>query len=120
MISVPRTAQRRPHVEGEPVIIVVSPEANEADIQHIVTRVEETGRAAHRSTGVERTIIGVIGKDDPALQDLFESIAHVESVHRVTKPYKLVSRDFHPANSVIDVGYGVTIGGPELAVMAGP
>jgi 3-deoxy-7-phosphoheptulonate synthase len=51
---------------------------------------------------------------------MFETMPHVESVHRVTKPYKLVSRDFHPGDSVIEVGYGVTVGGRELAVMAGP
>ncbi|MGK2964676.1 MAG: 3-deoxy-7-phosphoheptulonate synthase [Tepidiformaceae bacterium] len=102
------------------MIIVVSPEASEADLQHIIDRIEESGRSAHLSRGTERTIIGVIGTDDPGLEDVFAAIAYVESVHRVTKPYKLVSRDFHPTNSVIDVGYGVTIGGTELAVMAGP
>ena len=102
------------------MIIVVSPEATPADLAHIVARIEETGRTAHVSVGTERSIIGVIGPDAPELQDMFESMPHVESVHRVTKPYKLVSRDFHPANSVIDVGRGVTVGGTELAVMAGP
>ena len=102
------------------MIIVVSPEATPADLAHIVARIEETGRTAHVSVGTERSIIGVIGPDAPELKDMFESMPHVESVHRVTKPYKLVSRDFHPANSVIDVGRGVTVGGTELAVMAGP
>ena len=102
------------------MIIVVSPEATPADLDHIIARIQETGRTAHLSVGTERSIIGVIGPDAPELKDMFESMPHVESVHRVTKPYKLVSRDFHPADSVIDVGYGVTVGGPELAVMAGP
>ena len=102
------------------MIIVVSPEATPADLAHIVARIEETGRTAHVSVGTERSIIGVIGPDAPELKDMFESMPHVESVHRVTKPYKLVSRDFHPANSVIDVSRGVTVGGTELAVMAGP
>ena len=102
------------------MIIVVSPEATPDDLDHIVARVEETGRQAHLSVGTERSIIGVIGPDDPSLQDAFEALPHVESVHRVTKPYKLVSRDFHPANTVVDVAQGVTIGGTELAVMAGP
>jgi 3-deoxy-7-phosphoheptulonate synthase len=102
------------------VIIVVSPEASPADIDAIVARVEETGRQAHLSIGTERSIIGVIGPDAPELQDMFESMPHVESVHRVTKPYKLVSREFRPTSSVIDVGLGVSVGGTELAVMAGP
>ena len=102
------------------MIIVVSPEATPDDIDVIVARIEETGRQAHLSVGTERSIIGVIGSDDPALQDAFESLPHVESVHRVTKPYKLVSREFHPNNTIVDVGHGVTVGGTELAVMAGP
>jgi len=102
------------------VIIVVSPEATPEDLDHIIARIEETGRQAHLSVGTERSIIGVIGPDAPELQDMFETMPHVESVHRVTKPYKLVSRDFHPANSVVDVGRGVLVGAHELAVMAGP
>ncbi|MEO6398865.1 MAG: 3-deoxy-7-phosphoheptulonate synthase, partial [Tepidiformaceae bacterium] len=102
------------------MIIVVSPEATPEDLDQIVARIQETGRTAHVSVGTERSIIGVIGVDAPELQDMFESMPHVESVHRVTKPYKLVSRDFHPADSIIEVGYGVNVGGPELAVMAGP
>ncbi len=102
------------------MIIVVSPEASPEEIDQIVARIEETGRQAHLSVGTERTIIGVIGTDAPELQDMFETMHHVESVHRVTKPYKLVSRDFHPPDSIIGVGGGVTVGGPELAIMAGP
>ena len=102
------------------MIIVVSPEATASDIQAIVARIEETGRQAHLSVGTERSIIGVIGPDAPELQDMFETMPHVESVHRVTKPYKLVSREFRADRSIIDVGLGVHVGGTELAVMAGP
>jgi 3-deoxy-7-phosphoheptulonate synthase len=102
------------------VIIVVSPDASPEDLDLIVRRVEETGHQAHISVGTERSIIGVIGPDAPELQDMFETMPHVESVHRVTKPYKLVSREFRAGPSVIDVGYGVSVGGVELAIMAGP
>ena len=102
------------------MIIVVSPEATPQDIDRIVARVHESGRQTHLSTGSERTIIGVIGPDIPELQDMFESVPHVESVHRVTKPYKLVSREFRPNDTVIDVGHGVSVGGNEIAIMAGP
>ncbi|GAB4335959.1 MAG: 3-deoxy-7-phosphoheptulonate synthase [Dehalococcoidia bacterium] len=102
------------------MIIVLSPNATQEDIDHIVARIHETGRQAHISTGTERRIIGVIGPDVPALQDMFETMEHVESVHRVTKPYKLVSREFKPDNTLVDVGHGVTVGGTQLAIMAGP
>ena len=85
-----------------------------------MARIEETGRQPHRSVGTERSSNGVIGPDDPSLRDTCDALPHVESVHRVTKPYKLVSRDFQPANTIVDVGLGVTVGGTELAVMAGP
>ncbi len=102
------------------MIIVVTPDATPEHIQHIIDRVEETGRTTHVSAGTERTIIGVIGPDLPELQDMFETMPHVEAVHRITKPYKLVSREFRPGNSIVDVGKGVTIGGEALVVMAGP
>lgn len=102
------------------MIIVLSPEATPEDVEYIVARIEATGRQAHLSEGTERRIIGVIGPDAPELQDMFETLPHVESVHRVTKPYKLVAREFRPIGTVIDVGHGVRLGGPELAVMAGP
>ena len=102
------------------MIIVLAESANEADIRHVVDRIEESGRSAHLSRGVERTIIGVIGPDDPAMQDMFETLRGVESVHRVTKPYHLVSREFHPSGTIVDCGRGVSVGGTELAVMAGP
>jgi 3-deoxy-7-phosphoheptulonate synthase len=102
------------------VIIVVSPNATPDDLDVIIKRIEESGRQAHLSVGQERTIVGVIGSDEPGLEDIFLALPHVESVHRVTRPYKLASRDFHPADSVIDVGFGVAIGGPQLTIMAGP
>ncbi|MCC6383312.1 MAG: 3-deoxy-7-phosphoheptulonate synthase [Dehalococcoidia bacterium] len=102
------------------MIIVVSPEATAEDVDRIVARIQESGRQAHLSVGTERSIIGVIGPDSPELQDMFETLPHVESVHRVTKPYRLVSREFQPHSSVVPVGKGVTVGGAELAVMAGP
>ena len=102
------------------MIIVLAANTTEADIRHIVDRIEESGRSAHLSRGTERTIIGVIGQDEPAMQDMFETLPGVESVHRVTKPYRLVSREFRPAGSIVDCGHGVMVGGPQIAVMAGP
>lgn len=102
------------------MIVVVKPGTSKEAVQQIVDRIEESGRQAHLSIGTERTIIGVIGPDLPVLQDMFETMAGVEAVHRVTKSYKLVSREFRGGDSEIDVGRGVTVGGNELAVMAGP
>lgn len=98
----------------------MSPSATQAEIQHVVQRLEEDGWSAEISTGTERTVIGVIGTGfPPDYQERFEVMPGVESATRISKPYKLTSRDFKPAPTVIDVG-GVRIGGGEFVVMAGP
>ncbi len=102
------------------MIIVLSPHASEDAIDQVVARVRETGRDVNVSRGTERLVIGVIGPDAPELQNMFATMPQVESVHRVTKPYKLVSREFQPTDTVIEVGQGVTVGGPQIAVIAGP
>jgi 3-deoxy-7-phosphoheptulonate synthase len=71
------------------------------------------------SQGVERTIIGVVGQIYPELQDMLEMVHGVDEVIRVSKPYKLSSREFHPLDTTVKVG-DVTIGGEEVVVMAGP
>ena len=70
------------------MIIVVSPEATPEDLDHIIARIEESGRKAHLSVGTERAIIGVIGPDAPELQDMFETMPHVASVHRYSAAKK--------------------------------
>src|SRR5690606_21199163 len=74
------TAHTQPRAkQEEPMIVVVSPEATQDDIASIVRRIEDSGRQAHISVGTERTIIGVIGPELPELQDMFETLPHVES-----------------------------------------
>jgi 3-deoxy-7-phosphoheptulonate synthase len=101
------------------MIIVLKKDATQKDIDHIIAKVKEIGLEPHISVGVEKTIIGVVGDDDKMINVPVESFNGVEQVIRVTKPYKLASRDFHPHNTVIDIGT-VKIGSEELAIMAGP
>ncbi|HRW49691.1 MAG TPA: 3-deoxy-7-phosphoheptulonate synthase, partial [Caldilinea sp.] len=78
------------------------------------------GYKVHLSRGEARTIIGVIGADEHLIQNsTFEVMDGVERTMRVMQPYKLASRDFSEANTVIDVN-GVKIGGSKIIVMAGP
>jgi 3-deoxy-7-phosphoheptulonate synthase len=94
--------------------------ATEADIQHVLERLEQDGWRGEVSQGAERTVIGVIGTGfPPDYQDNFEILPGVESATRISKPYKLASRDFKPTNTVIDVN-GVLIGSGDFVVMAGP
>ncbi len=101
------------------MIIVMKHRATAAEIGTVVSQVEIHGYKAHLSQGTERTIIGVVGDDRPLENHEFELLPGVEQVVRILKPFKLASRDFHPENTVFDVR-GVTIGGPEIVVIAGP
>ena len=101
------------------MIIILKPEATEAEIALVVKKIESFGLAAHISKGTERTIVGAIG-DERALQEgPLEAFPFVEEVLPILKPYKLASREFKPGGSVVNVG-GVPVGGPQVVVMAGP
>ncbi|MDD5561429.1 MAG: 3-deoxy-7-phosphoheptulonate synthase [Candidatus Omnitrophica bacterium] len=102
------------------MIIVLRPEATEAEVSHIIDKVKTLGLTPHVSKGAERTIIGVIGPEDILRVTPLEVFPGVEKVIPVLSPYRLVSREFKKEDSVIELGKGVKIGGRELVVMAGP
>ena len=102
------------------MIIVLKPDATQAQIDHIIEKVKSIGLTAHVSKGTERTIIGVIGPEDVLRATPLEVFAGVENVLPVLAPYKLVSREFRKENSVIELGRGVKIGGEKIVMMAGP
>jgi 3-deoxy-7-phosphoheptulonate synthase len=93
--------------------------SSDKDIDSVVKRIESAGLKTHVSQGVERTIIGVVGQIYPELQDMLEMVHGVDEVIRVSKPYKLSSREFHPLDTTVKVG-DITIGGKDIVVMAGP
>ena len=101
------------------MIIVMQAKASEADIRHVVERIEGLGLKAHLSKGVERTVIGVIGDERLIKREQLSLLPQVEDVIPVLKPYKLASRAFQPADTVVDVA-GVKIGGGKLVMIAGP
>lgn len=101
------------------MIVVMKVGSSDKDVSDVVKRIESAGLTTHVSQGVERTIIGVVGQIFPELQDMLEMLHGVDEVIRVSKPYKLSSREFHPLDTTVKVG-GVTIGGKEIVVIAGP
>ena len=101
------------------MILVVKPDATAAQIEHILERIAELGFKPHLSRGEQRTIIGVIGDERKPQAETLEAIPGVEQVLRVLKPFKLASREFQKADSIIKVGK-IRIGGGHLAVIAGP
>jgi len=101
------------------MIIVLKPGATQAEIDHVIEKVQAAGCTPHLSRGVERTIIGAIG-DETALRNIpLEILPGVDQVMQIQKPYKMVSREFKTEPSVIGID-GVMLGGKRLHVMAGP
>ncbi len=101
------------------MIIVMESRATQEDVQNVLERIEKLGLKPHLSRGTERTIIGVIGDERLINREQLSLLPHVENVIPVLKPYKLASREFQPANSIVDVA-GVKVGGEEVVIMAGP
>ena len=111
---------------------------DDKDIDNVLTFLENHGLSGHPSRGVERTIIGVlgavgpsgtpgsIGGINPTLGESLECLPCVDSVLRVSKPYKLASREFHPEDTRVSIPVpcvslgSVQIGGSEVVMMAGP
>lgn len=102
------------------MIIVMQQHAKPQEVEAVVTRVEDMGYKVHLSRGEARTIIGIIGADEHAIQQTsFEAMEGVEKTMRVMQPFKVASRDFSQENSVIKVR-DVEFGGNKIVVMAGP
>ncbi|MFZ2360939.1 MAG: 3-deoxy-7-phosphoheptulonate synthase [Anaerolineae bacterium] len=101
------------------MIIVMRASASVKEIEHVTSRIDELGFQVHLSQGAERTIIGVIGDERPLDRAMFEVMEGVERTVSILPPYKLASREWRPEGSVITVG-NASIGGPRLAMMAGP
>lgn len=101
------------------MIVIAGVQTPEEHILAIVEVIEKEGLQAHVSRGSDRTIIGLIGSVEPKLAEHLRQMKGVENVVKISKSYKLASRDFHPENTVISIK-GVNIGGDELVIMGGP
>lgn len=101
------------------MIIVLKPGTTTAQKKHLISKMQELGFKTMVSEGVERTIVGLIGEEDLLRTLPIEAMPGVEKVMQVLKPYKLVSREFKPADTVITLG-NVTIGGNKVVMAAGP
>src|SRR5271166_575438 len=103
------------------MLVVMQAHATEAQVRAVCQKIEALGYRAHSIPGAERTAIGITGNKGEVEPGTLEEMSGVQEVIRVTKPYKLVSRDFKEENTVVRfAGSDATIGGPALAIMAGP
>jgi 3-deoxy-7-phosphoheptulonate synthase len=102
------------------VIIVMSHQATEPQVNAVVERVKEIGLRVELSRGEDRVVVGVIGSNAYAYREAFSHLPGIQEIIPITKPFKLASREFRPEDTVVDVG-GVRIGGREpVVMMAGP
>ncbi len=101
------------------MVVVMAPEATDEDVARVVERVEGVGGEAFVSKGVVRTIIGLVGDIDSFHHLNLRTMPGVADVHRISDPYKLVSRQHHPTRSTVWVG-GVPIGPDTFTFIAGP
>src|SRR5437879_6663665 len=101
------------------MLIVMKPSATARDIDAVVNVIEAIGLRAHAMPGATRTAIGLTGNEGPIDGRRFENLPGVAEVIRVTKPYKLITLDLRPDKTMVRMG-DATIGGGELAIIAGP
>lgn len=101
------------------MLIVLNNNATEENVQGVIERVKSLGLRAEPIPGATRTAIGVLGNTGYIDADALGQLPGVKEIIHVTKPYKLVSREWKDEDTVIDVG-GVKIGGGNFTVIAGP
>ncbi len=102
------------------MLIVMRHGAPEEDIRRVVSTVEEMGYQARPMPGRQRTTVGLVGNDGRVDSSRLAALPNVQEVIHVTKPYKQVSREWKPESTIVRLPNGLTIGGDEVVVMAGP
>ena len=102
------------------MIVAMQDRATEDEIQAVVERMMEIGFNVHRTTGTVQTILAGVGTPGAFSHEDFEVLAGVAEVIRISSPYKLAGRSFRPEGTIVRFPNGVTIGGGEVVVMAGP
>jgi len=101
------------------MVIIMKPNSTAEQIEDVVNAVKSHGLTPHLTQGVETTIIAAVGEFHAPTLDPFEVLDGVESVKRISQPFKLGSRQVHPENSVFPID-GFSVGGKDIAIIAGP
>ncbi len=103
------------------MLVVMQAHATEEQVRAVCQKIETLGYRAHAIPGAERTAIGITGNQGEVEPGALDEMPGVQEVIRVTKPYKLVSRDIKSDNTIVRfAGTDAAIGGPALAIIAGP
>jgi 3-deoxy-7-phosphoheptulonate synthase len=102
------------------MIVEMRKRAPQVEIDDVVLKAKSLGFSVQLNLGTDKTVIAILGGNTGQIStDIFAVLPGVESVTRIMKPYKLVSREFKPRNTIVKVG-NISIGGNKLVVMAGP
>lgn len=101
------------------MIVVMKKGATQAEIDACIKEIEEAGNKVSLAPGESQVVIGIVGDKSKLLGKPLSTLPGVEKVVEVSSPYKLVSREFHPSDSVFDIE-GVKIGGGHICIIAGP
>lgn len=101
------------------MIVVLKPKTTDKDISKVVNLAKKFGFDVNISKGAEKTIIGIIGENVYERRESFEALNCVEEIVAVLKPFKLVSREFHPEDTVINIG-DANLGNGNFEFIAGP
>lgn len=102
------------------MILTLKAGVSKKEIDQIIRKIKDLGFSPSISKGTERVVIGVIGDNAIVHKDKFETLDSVDFVTRISKPYKLVSREFKKVNTIVSIGKKVKIGGKEIVMIGGP
>ncbi|HEX6816396.1 MAG TPA: 3-deoxy-7-phosphoheptulonate synthase [Gemmatimonadaceae bacterium] len=102
------------------MLVVMKHGASQAEVDAVVAVIEEMGYEARPMPGAQRTAVGLVGNDGRVDGSRIEALSGVAQVIHVTQPYKQVSREWKPDNTIVNIAPGVSVGGNEVVVIAGP
>jgi len=102
------------------MLVVMKHGATEAEVDAVVAVIEEMGYQARPMPGAQRTAVGLVGNDGRVDASRISALSGVVQVIHVTQPYKQVSREWRPENTIVSIAPGVDVGGSEVVIMAGP
>src|SRR3954468_15329729 len=102
------------------MIVAMQQHASAEQIQKVIERLTDLGFEVHRSTGAAQTVLGAVGAQvDFDVRDI-EVLEGVQEAHRISAPYKLVGKSFRPEGTRVNFSNGLTVGGKDVVIMAGP
>ncbi|MDM8566810.1 3-deoxy-7-phosphoheptulonate synthase [Candidatus Halobeggiatoa sp. HSG11] len=101
------------------MIIIMRSHVTDEEVNAVDNKLQELGLEANISRGIERTIIGAIGEERNVHKESLQALPGVEDVIRVVKPYKIVAREWHKQDTVVDIK-GIPLGGKKFQVIGGP